>query len=193
MENKKDLLKQIKEFKAQADFDSMLALSQSALTVFPEDSKILDLLHYAQAHYVSEKLNSDIVKQLEEKGDFLTLQQIYHKLLTVFPESRKLHKLLKLVAKKIENARLLEQKEYFDIAREKILELIAAKQLDEATAACNEVLTSIPGNKEFNTLMAKIKKARDREMNELLDKVLDEDIPQLKKEYKENKKGFIHV
>lgn len=192
-ENKKQTLATIKAYKSQKNYDAMLAAAQQALNLFRGDEDFEKLLHYAQAHYVDEKLHSQVVKELRQKKDYQTLHGVYEKLMGVFPESTQLKKLLKKVEKELEEARLEERKEYFKQAEQKIKNLIKEDQLDAALQASYEILSYVPQNKHFINLRNKIEKKRVQKINKEAELYFDKVIPELKLEYKNNKKAFLVI
>ncbi len=192
-EDKKQIISEIKKAKSAKDYDGMLALAQNATKLFPSENKIFGFLHDAQAHYVDEKLHSDVVKQLEEKGDWKTLQAVYQKLLNVFPDSKKLHKLLKKIKKKIRKGQTAEEKAHYLEIKNRILELMKSKKLDDALNACYEVLSHDPEDEEFQALAEKIQSKLDKQVDKDLNTYFKTAVPELKEEYRSDKKAFIRV
>lgn len=192
-QNKDKILAEIKKAKSAKDFDSMLVLTQKAVNLFPNEDKIFGFLHDAQAHYVDEKLQSEVVHELEKKKDWATLHSIYQKLLMVFPESKKLHKLLKKVKKKIDKGESAENKVHFQEVRSRIDELVKADKLDDALQASYEVLAKNPGHEEFQAIADKIERKLNGQIEKDLGKYFKESIPELEAEYKANKADFIRV
>jgi hypothetical protein len=192
-QNKSTVFAQIKELKKAKDWDQMLVVTKQALKDFPGESKILNWLHYAQAHYVDQKLHSDVVKQLEEKQDYSTLYNVYLKLLGVFPESRQLKKLLKKVKSKIDQAHVDERQAYFDQAEATIKQFMGKQEYDKARNACYEIMSYDPENEHFMRLSARIERRFDRKLNTEMDAFYKEELPRLKDEYKADKIKFIKL
>lgn len=183
----------IKEAKSAQNWDAMLAACQQALQFFPEDKRFHSELDYAQTHYIEEKLNSDVVKDLEKKKDFQTLQAVYRKLLGAFPESKKLPKLLDEVAKKIQKAKRQEYKDYFSNAKKTVRNFMKEEKYEDAEQACYEILTQDPENPTFRKLLDKVNAGLDRNIHKQLKAYFKEAIPKLKAEYKADKKAFVRI
>jgi len=191
--SRKSFLKALQKRKSAGDFDQMIVSAKNALKYFPENRKFKKMLHYAQAHYVNQKLNSSIVKDLEKNKDFNSLSKVYTTLLSVFPESKHLKKLLKTVKYKIINAEILERENYYKEAKKNIVKLYTEKNYDEALQACYQILSYNSEQKEFQKLLKKIERANKKVIDRELNKYLNKTIPELKKEFHSNKKAFIHV
>lgn len=192
-ENKKQILKDLKKLKSAKDWDSMLAASQKAIQMFPGDQNFMSLMHYAQAHYVDEKLHSAVVMQLEEKEDWETLQDVYRKLLNVFPDSKKLHKLLRKLKKKIDEGEVKQSKEQTAKVKSQILAYMKEGRLDDALQACYEVLSQNPEAEEFERLAEKVEHKLDGQIEKDLTVYFKTSVPELDQEYKTNKEAFIRV
>lgn len=192
-QNKDQILAEIKDAKSKKDFDTMLALAQKATGLFPSEDKVFGFLHDAQAHYVDEKLDSQIVHDLEQKKDWRTLQAIYQKLLVVFPESKKLHKLLKKVRKQIDKGATEEERQQFEDVRSRINEFVKAGKLDEALQACYEILAKNPGHDEFEAIADRIESKINGQIEKDLSTYFKESESELKEEYQANKGQFISV
>lgn len=190
---KDEFLKELKRCKSEKNFDAMLAAAQSAVSSFPTEAKFWDLLNFAKAHYVNEKLKSQILQQLIEKGDYDSLAKVYLKLLTIFPESKQLVKLLKNVREKIQANRKSELKIYYTNAAKKIEELMNEKNFEQAVAACHEILDSEPENKAFIKLLVRAEEGLDEQMNQALELYFKETNPVLESEYKEDKENFVRI
>ena len=191
--NRDETIKELKRLKSEASYDAMLDLAQKATGSFPDDAKMWDLLHYAQAHYVNEKLESQIVKQLEEKKDYASLATIYLKLLTIFPDSGHLKKLLKKTRQKIQKGHENEMKTFYENAEIKIKEMIQKGEYESAIEASYEILNEEPENKTFSRLLVRAEDLLDDQMNKELEKVYSEIIPALRAEYKAHPDQFIRI
>jgi len=185
------LLKELKQLKAGKNFDQLLLAATQAVERYPGEVRFLDFLHYAQEHYVKEKLDSQIVDQLVEKKDYPALAAVYQKLLTILPESRDLQKRLKKVRQKIREMHKDEVKTYYTEAQKRIEEMIQKGEYENATAACREVLEEDPENKTFVNLLVKSDSLLDKEMDGLLELYYKDVLPALREEYKANKEEFI--
>lgn len=191
--NRDEILKELKRYKSEKNYDGMLSLAQYAVMNFPEDSKIWDFLHFAQAHYVNEKLESQIVKQLEERKDWNALAQVYQKLLTIFPESHHLKKLLKKTHILIQKGHEAELRAFYENAGKKVEDLIETGDFESAIAACYEMLSQEPENKHFIRLLVRAQARLDDQMNRELEEYYKEVIPALRMEYKQHKEDFIRI
>jgi hypothetical protein len=186
-------LSELKRLKSEDDFDELLATAQDALLLFPEDEKFTYFLHYAQQHYVQQKLDSEVVEQLIEKKDYSSLAAVYQKLLTVFPESSELQRRLKKVHAKIEADRQNALSNFYDQAAEQIKDFIAKKNYESAIEACYEILDNQPENKTFLRLLARAESALDSAMNEQLALYYKEIMPVLRQEYTADRDKFITI
>ena len=185
------LLKELKRLKSEKNFDQLLLNATQAVDHYPTDAKFFDFLHYAQEHYVKEKLDSQIVDQLLEKKDYPALAAVYQKLLTVLPDSRDLQKRLQKTRKKIQETHKDEVKLYYAQAQTRITDMIQKGEYENAVAACHEILEQDPGNKTFIHLLVKTDGLLDKEMDKLLELYYKDVMPGLEKEYKERKEEFI--
>lgn len=188
-----EYIEAIRAAQKSADYDAMLKLCQHAAQEFPSVDEVKGYLHDAQAHYVSEKLHSEVVKQLIEKDDFVTLYAVYQKLLAVFPESRKLKKLLHKVEKKVEYAHSHQQQIYLKDGKVKIHALMKEKKYDQALQACYELKTYAAKDKSLEALTLKVRAKRDTGIEKILVTFYKDAMPKLSKEYQANKKAFIRV
>jgi vacuolar-type H+-ATPase subunit E/Vma4 len=188
-----EYLKQLKDLKAEKNFDPLLACAQEAVAAYPEDKKIRHFLHYAQEHYVHEKLDSQIVEQLQEKEDYTSLTTVYQKLLTIFPESKDLQKRLKQARQKLAEAHHDQMQNYYISAEKQIREMLARRDYENASTACNEILEQEPENKVFIRLLVKAEAGLEKQMNEVLELYYKEVLPMLREEYKEHKDQFIRI
>ncbi len=187
------ILKELKYLKSEKDFDQLLLHSHAALEKFPEESRFLDFLHYAQEHYVKEKLDSQIVDQLVEKKDYAALAAVYQKLLTILPDSRDLKHRLQKARVKIQEAHKDELKGYYSHAAAHIQELTQKGEYENAVNACHEILEQDPENKTFIKLLVKADSLLDKEMNKLLELYYKDAIPMLYKEYAADHDHFIKI
>lgn len=185
------LLKELKGLKSQKNFDQLLLTATQAVEQYPTEAKFLDFLHYAQEHYVKQKLDSQIVDQLVEKKDYPALAAVYQKLLTILPESHDLQKRLKKVREKIQETHKDEVKTYYTQAQGRITEMIQKGEYENAVAACHEILEQDPMNKTFVKLLVKADGLLDKEMDKLLELYYKDTLPALREEYKERKADFI--
>lgn len=184
--------KEIQKFKAVKDYDGMILAAKNALA--EHDNFIFrHYLHDAQAHYVNDKLKSDVVKQLEANKDYISLQMVYQKLLMIFPESSKLRKLLSDLHKLIEDESKLQKKTYFTEVEANIAALMKAENFEEALLHCQEALNFDKGNKKFLRLHEKISAKRDSQIENSLDEYFSKTIPELKAQFKSNRSAFISV
>lgn len=190
---KDEFLQELKRCKSAKDYDAMLAAAQQAVSAFPDENKLWDLLHFAQAHYVNTKLESDVLKQLEERQDYSSLANVYLKLLTIFPESKQLVKLLKKTREKIQEAHKNELKTYYADAVKKIESLMTEKNFEQAVEACHEILATEPENKTFIKLLVHAEAGLEDQMNLALELYFKDAIPALKAEYSENKDKFVKI
>ncbi len=188
-----ETIKELKRLKSEGSYDAMLATAQKATMAYTEDAKIWELLHYAQAHYVNEKLKSQIVMQLEEKEDYVSLAQVYLKLLSIFPESKHLKKSLQKARKKIQEGHETETQTYYRNAKKQIEEMIQKTNYEAAIQASFEILDQDSENKTFLRLLAHAESLLDEQMNKELEKYYQEVLPALKAEYKEHKDKFITI
>jgi len=188
-----ELLQTLKQAKSEKNYDAMLAAAQQAVSAFPNENKFWDHLHFAQAHYVNAKLESEVVKQLEEKKDYNALASVYLKLLTIFPESKQLIKLLKKTREKIQEAHKNELKAYYTNAQNQIEGFMKEKNFEHAVEACHEILDSEPGNKPFIKLLVRAEDGLDEQMNQALELYFKEALPTLKAEYTQNKDQFVRI
>lgn len=173
--------------------DEQLLAAQTAYAQNPGDPKLKQKLHDAQAEYVNEKLNSHLLTDLEKNKDWQGLLAIYEKLLTVFPESDRLKVLLQKVHKKIDATQTEERLLYFKEAQRQIQDMILKGELDAAEQATYEMLALDSNNHHFIHLLAHIQHLQDKVMDKLLTLYFSEATPQLKAEYKADKKNFIRV
>jgi len=187
------ILKELKYLKSQKDFDQLLLHAHTALDMFPEEVRFLDYLHYAQEHYVKQKLDSQIVDQLIEKKDYAALAAVYQKLLTILPDSRDLKHRLQKTREKIQEAHQDELKSFYANAAAHIQELMKENKFEDAISACHEILEQNPENKTFINLLVKADKLMDKEMNKLLDLYYKDAIPMLYKEYATDHDQFIKI
>lgn len=187
------LLKELKDLKSQKNFDQLLLRSHEALEAHPEESKFMDFLHYAQEHYVKEKLDSQIVDQLIEKKDYAALVAVYQKLLTILPDSRDLKHRLQKARLKIQEVHKDELKTYYANAALHIQELTQKGEYENAVNACHEILEQDPENKTFIRLLVKADNLLDKEMNQLLELYYKDTIPVLYKEYETKQDQFIKI
>lgn len=185
------LLKELKGLKSQKNFDQLLLTATQAVEQYPTEAKFLDFLHYAQEHYVKQKLDSQIVDQLVEKKDYPALAAVYQKLLTILPESHDLQKRLKKTRQKIQESHKDELKTYYAQAQTRIAEMIQKGEYENAVAACHEILEQDPGQKTFVKLLVKADGLLDKEMDKLLELYYKDTLPALREEYKERKADFI--
>lgn len=190
---REETINELKRLKSEGSYDAMLALAQKAALAFPYETKIWNLLHYAQGHYVNEKIESQIVKQLEEKNDYTSLVQIYLKLLTIFPESKQVKKMLQKSRKKIQEGRENEMKTYYENAKTKIEEMIKKGDYESAIQASYEILEEGTEDKAFPRLLVRAEDLLDRQMNQELERIYQEMLPALMAEYKEHKDQFIRI
>ncbi len=188
-----EYLEAIRTAEKSADYDAMLKLCQQAAQEFPSVDEVKGYLHDAQAHYVTEKLESDVVKELVKKEDYVTLYAVYQKLFLVFPESKKLKKLLNKVEKKVEYAHSHQQQIYLKDGKVKIHALMKEKKYDEALQACYELKTYAPKDKTLEDLTQKVRAKRDSGIEVILTAFYKEAIPKLSKSYEANKEAFIRV
>lgn len=187
------LLKELKGLKSQKNFDQLLLASTQAVEQYPTEAKFLDFLHYAQEHYVKEKLDSQIVDQLVEKKDYPALAAVYQKLLTVLPDSRDLQKRLQKTRQKIQEGHKDELKTYYAQAQTRIADMIQKGEYENAVAACHEILEQDPENKTFLKLLVHADSLLDKEMNQLLELYYKDTIPALYKEYESKQDRFIKI
>lgn len=187
------ILKELKSLKSAKNFDQLLARSQEALTVFPDEPKLLSFLHYAQEHYVKAKLDSQIVDQLEEKKDYAALAAVYSKLLTILPDSRDLRHRLQKAQLKIQEEHRGELKAFYAGAEKQIKEMTEKGEYEKAVNACHEILEQDPENKTFIRLLVKADNLLDKEMNQLLEIYYKETLPALYKEYESKQDNFIKI
>lgn len=191
--NKSQILDEIKKLESAKNFDGMLVAAQKAWAENPEDKGFRTRLHDAQAEYVNEKLESQLLTDLKKKGDWQGLLAIYEKLLSVFPESDRLQHLLKDVRQRILDTQKKERTVYFKNAKLAIENMVLKGQLDDAEQACYEMLALDKTNKHFIHLLAHIQHVQDKEMDKLLTLYFQETVPELKSEYKAHKDQFIRV
>ena len=184
--------KQIQKFKAVKDYDGMIAAAKNALVEY-DNFVFRHYLYDAQAHYVNEKLKSDVVKQLEANKDYLSLQMVYQKLLMIFPEYKKLRKLLAYIHKLVEDQSKLQKTAYFKEVEEKVVGLMKAENYDEALLHCQEVLNFDKENKKFIKLAEKISVKRNIQIEKSLSDYFTKAIPELKAQFMANKGAFISV
>lgn len=171
----------------------MLESAKAGVQAFPEDSCFLEHLHDAQAYYVNEKLESDLLDKLEKNKDWTGLQAVYLRLLGIFPESKKLHRLLDKVKRKIQASAENERKDFYQNAEKEIQSLIQKDQLDDAERACYEILSHDPERRAFIRLLAKVQHLIDNEIEEGLSLYYKTAIPALKADYKAHEEGYIRV
>lgn len=190
---KSAFLKEIWTAKSKKDYDSMLVLSKDALLAYPENFLFIYFLHSAQAHYINQKLKTDLVKQLQVKKDYVSLSMIYQKLLMIFPESKKLHKLLSDVKNLLEEQSRNEKSEYFKKSETQIVEFIQQKDYSSAFSSVYQVLNSDPKNKTFINLENRIQKDLNSEIDKDLDSYFIKNTTLLKQEYTQHKEDFILV
>lgn len=186
-------LKELKRLKSEKNFDQLLLNATQAVEQYPTEAKFLDFLHYAQEHYVKEKLDSQIVDQLVEKKDYPALAAVYQKLLTILPESHDLQKRLKKVRGKIQETHKDEVKAYYTQAQTRIADMIQKGEYENAVAACNEILEQDPENKTFVKLLVKADGLLDKEMDKLLELYYKDVIPALYEEYETKQDQFIKI
>lgn len=184
---------QLIEAQKSGDIDAFLKLSQKATQEFPSEADLKVFLHDAQAEYVNQKLESQILKDLETKRDYVTLHAVYQKLLEVFPESHKLQHLLKKVERKVEYEHSHQREMYIKAAKKKIHAWMKEKKWDEAYSACEELKQYAPKAKNLHHLLQKIKKRRNRNIEEALNRYFKVQSPLLKKAYQANPENFIRV
>lgn len=189
----KEIINSLKQLKRDKNYDALITESKKALAIYNDNRRIKHFLHFGQAHYISQKLNSDLVRQLEEEENFQTLTQVYYKLLSVFPESKKLKKLLLVVEKKMKERDESESKEYSKDAQNIVWKLLNEKKYDAALQACYQLLIYQPDNVKFQKLMKKTRMLRNREIALDLEKYFDESNPTLKAEFLVNKKAFVRI
>ena len=187
------LLKELKDLKSQKNFDQLLLRSHEALEAYPDESKFMVFLHYAQENYVKEKLDSQIVDQLIEKKDYAALAAVYQKLLTILPDSRDLKHRLQKARLKIQEAHKDELKTFYANAAAHIQELTQKGEYENAVNACHEILEQDPENKTFIRLLVKADNLLDKEMNKLLELYYKDTIPALYKEYETRQDNFIKI
>lgn len=187
------LLKELKSLKSAKNFDQLLLRSHEALDAHPDEVKFLDFLHYAQEHYVNEKLDSQIVDQLIEKKDYVALAAVYQKLLTILPDSRDLKHRLQKARLKIQEAHKGELKTFYATAAAHIKELTQKGEYENAVNACHEILEQDSENKTFIHLLVKADNLLDKEMNKLLELYYKDTIPALYKEYEAKQDQFIKI
>ncbi|MEK9160271.1 MAG: hypothetical protein AAB383_06115 [Patescibacteria group bacterium] len=187
------LLKELKSLKSAKNFDQLLLRSQEALMAFPDEADFLDYLHYAQEHYVKDKLDSQIVDQLIEKKDYAALAAVYQKLLTILPDSRDLKHRLQKARVKIQEAHRDELKTFYANAEKQIKAMVLNGQYESAVTACHEILEQDPENKTFIHLLVKADTLLEKEMNDLLEIYYKETLPVLYKEYDAKHEHFIKI
>lgn len=190
---KTEFLNLIQEAKAKKDYDLMLANARDAVQAYPSEEDFRELLHDAQAYYVNQKLESDLLITLEEKEDWQALQAVYLKLLSVFPESKKLHQLLDKVRAKINKQAEAQKVSFYKNAENQIREMISKNQLEDAESACYEILGLDPNNSTVIHLLAKVQHRIDQDIESALSLYYKSASPVLKKEYKAHKEDYIRV
>ncbi len=187
------LLKELKRLKSEKNFDQLLLNATQAVEQYPTEAKFLDFLHYAQEHYVKQKLDSQIVDQLLEKKDYPALAAVYQKLLTVLPDSRDLQKRLQKTRKKIQESHKDELKTFYAQAQTRIADMIQKGEYENAVAACHEILEQDSTNKTFVKLLVKADGLLDKEMDKLLEIYYKDAVPTLHKEYEAKHDQFIKI
>jgi tetratricopeptide (TPR) repeat protein len=143
------IIQELEAARSAKNWDAAMVVARRGLLAFPGQTELLDALHSAQAHYVRDKLHSDVVLQLEVKGDYMTLFAVYQKLLSIFPESGKLKRLLKKVKKQIDRAQHKAHEQFFNSVELKMKEFVAAGEIEDALQACAEILAVEPANRRF--------------------------------------------
>lgn len=183
----------MKRLKSERNYDALLLKAQEASLAYPQEARFWAMLHYAQVHYVKEKLKSSMLSQLEEKKDYRTLIQVYQKLLSIFPESKEIHRLLCKARKKIEKTEQAELMDFYNKAEQQIHEMIKKEEYEKALAATYEILASDPKNKRFIRLLLEA----DEKLNDQMDKELEiyfkKSKTSLKEEYTRDRSKFIRV
>ncbi|MFT7184211.1 MAG: tetratricopeptide (TPR) repeat protein [Oceanicoccus sp.] len=192
-QNKKSYLALLKKQKKEKDWDSMLVSSQEAIKVLPNEKCFWRELHFAQSHYVDDKLSSDFVHDLEKKGDYESLLKVYHRLVSIFPESKKLQKRIKTATIAKDKQSSDEQKDIIDAAKKRIEELMKEGKYDDSLNACYEVLSHIPTHKACLKLKKKILNKREKNIDKELGPLSIESYNLVQLEYKENKKSIIKL
>ena len=190
---KEEHLKLIRSAKSQKDYDLMLVQAKEAAFACPNDEDIVEALHDAQAYYVNNKLESELLRTLELKEDWQALQAVYLKLLSVFPESKKLHKLLDKVRAKIEKTAHKAKVEFYKKAEAQIESMIKEGKLDDAENACYEILSTSPEQSHIIALLAKVQRRIDAEIESALGLYYKTAVPSLKREYAEHRDDYIRV
>lgn len=190
---KSELQRALKQIQSKKDWDSLIVAAKNAIQEYPKDRSFKKTLHKAQANYVKQKLDSDLVHKLEQSKDYQTLKQVYQKLLSVFPESKELKKLLKHIDQKIQNADSEQHKAALAEAKQHINQLLKEKAYDQAQQAAYELLSYDSNNKLFRSLLAKVNKKRDRVIEKELSTYFKEAIPTLKQAFQKNPDSFIRV
>ena len=190
---RKSFLQLLRASDKAKNFDQMLVDVQDALKAFPGDKKLLKWLHYAQVHYVNEKLESHVVHELEAKKDFAALELVYQKLLQIFPGSPLLLQKLKEARVKMNKEDSNRQQEALVDAHRKVDEFLKTDQVEDAMNAVFELLSFNPADKEAHKLLEKVKNLRDKKLSvDMLEYFKSNQAP-LREDYKKNKKAFIRV
>ncbi len=160
------LRSEIQQLQAAGNFEAMLLRCQQGVQAFPESEDFHRFLGYAQAHYVEEKLNSTILKELEQKKDYLTLHKVYKKLQEIFPDSQELKALLRKIEKQLKSAHNQERDQYIVSAKQAVQAFLDSGKTDEALHACEELLAYAPYDVSVKTLFRKVMQLRAQELNQ---------------------------
>lgn len=171
----------------------MLVSAQEAIGEYPDVQVFWRKLHYAQVHYVEEKLQSDLVHNLEREEDFIALLQVYQRLLLVFPTSKKLMNRISKVQKKKDKQTMSEQEDALKVAESRITKYMASGELEKALTACYEILSYLPTHKPSLRLRAKILKKREKQINKELGPVFNKSYELVRQQYKADKKSVLRI
>lgn len=188
-----EFLKELKRLKSEGNFDQLLYRAGLAVEHYPENTRFLKFLHYAQEHYVKAKCDSQIVEQLEKKKDYTALAAVYQKLLTILPDSNDLKKRLRRAQEKIHEAHEAETKQFYSSAEDQIRTMLHQGDYESAVSACHEILNQEPENKSFIHLLAKADTMLEKQMNEALALYYKEAIPALYEDYELEHDNFIKI
>jgi hypothetical protein len=192
-QNKKSYLGLLKKQKKEKDWDAMLVSAHDAIEAYPNVKVFWRRLHFAQSHYVNEKLNSDLVHELEHKEDYSALLQVYQRLRLVFPESRKLMKRTKSAQKAKDKQTEKDQKDVLVQAEARIASLMKDGQMDTALTSCYEILSYLPSHKGTLRVKDKILVKRDKQISKELGSVINKSYKVTREEYKADKKSVIRI
>ncbi len=167
------LLNEIQQLQAAGNLDAMLLRCQQGVQAFPENEEFHKKLAYAQAHYVEEKLQSTILKDLAEKKDYITLHKVYKKLQEIFPDSQELKGLLRKIERQLKSAHSQEREHYIAASSQAVEAFLREGKVDSALQACEELLSYAPYDSGVKKLSRKVSAVRISQINQAVENYFD--------------------